>query len=640
MKKFSSYIIFLTLLTLPFTGVGQDRTLPEYLKAEYLWPTDASRYLSSTFGETRSRHFHSALDIKTWGRKGYRVMATRDGVVYRLAVGPKGYGKVVYLKHDDGSFSVYAHLLAFNDRLQQLVDSIRFRDYSFELDQVVESKNLQVQKGQTIGLSGASGVGPPHLHFELRTPTGSPFNPLLTNLSVSDHIAPQFSGIAVEPLGPETVIEGKNRIYEQHAVRRDGSFDFGTINVKGPVGLSVDVFDQADRVSNAYAVYELKLLQGDQLLFHAKADSFSYSETDQMFLDRVYPLLRKNGDGYQRLYLADGNTLPFYAHNPGGGRLNLPPGSHTLSIIATDFYGNSSRATLTIAVPETESETITSSNGSNDRFSTMEEWDWHPDWINFNSGASHQFVFYPLENGLYPPGPIRISGRSYLPLKEHSLSLLLDPSGTGHRLYRIYPSDERKIISTDGRAYAHFERGTVYDTLSLAISRRVAKPDSVIVEIRPQNQPLRKSFELTCHLEGETADIRKMGFYLYNKKRDSFDYLETRHGGNVLKSDPESLGTYVVMSDTTAPELYRPRLQQREDGHWIVTVPAYDDRSGIDYTSAVLSVDGVRGIAEFEPENNQLIYYHPQFKPKDSMRVAVSVADRTGNRTEKSYLLN
>src|SRR6056297_2382524 len=83
-------------------------------QAQYSWPTEASRYLSSTFGETRAAHFHAALDIKTWGRKGYEVYATRDGVVDRIAIGPRGYGKVIYLKHDDGSYSVYAHLLSFN----------------------------------------------------------------------------------------------------------------------------------------------------------------------------------------------------------------------------------------------------------------------------------------------------------------------------------------------------------------------------------------------------------------------------------------------------------------------------------------------------------------------------------------------
>ncbi len=90
---------------------GQQEFDPQ--KAHYLWPTEASPYLTSTFAETRSAHFHAALDIKTWGQRGYEVYATRDGVVDRIAIGPRGYGKVVYLKHNDGSYSVYAHLLSF-----------------------------------------------------------------------------------------------------------------------------------------------------------------------------------------------------------------------------------------------------------------------------------------------------------------------------------------------------------------------------------------------------------------------------------------------------------------------------------------------------------------------------------------------
>ena len=48
---------------------------------DYRWPIDISRHLSGTFGETRSAHFHSGLDIKTWGREGYPVFASERGYI-------------------------------------------------------------------------------------------------------------------------------------------------------------------------------------------------------------------------------------------------------------------------------------------------------------------------------------------------------------------------------------------------------------------------------------------------------------------------------------------------------------------------------------------------------------------------------
>ena len=171
--------------------------------AHYLWPTNASHHLTSTFAETRTGHFHAALDIKTWGQRGYEIYATRDAVLYRMAIKATGYGKVLYLKHEDGSFSVYAHLMRFNDSLQQFADSIRFaEDHRPYFDRVVEDQQIQIEQGDVIAYSGASGIGPPHLHFELRTPEQHPFNPLLTNLTVEDNISPTIAGLSVEPLAP------------------------------------------------------------------------------------------------------------------------------------------------------------------------------------------------------------------------------------------------------------------------------------------------------------------------------------------------------------------------------------------------------------------------------------------------------
>jgi hypothetical protein len=52
------------------------------------------------------------------------------------------------LQHDDGSFSVYAHLLRFNDELQQLADSIRFKDYSSSFDMQLDTMNIEIEQGE------------------------------------------------------------------------------------------------------------------------------------------------------------------------------------------------------------------------------------------------------------------------------------------------------------------------------------------------------------------------------------------------------------------------------------------------------------------------------------------------------------
>ena len=42
-------------------------------------PVDFDVFLSGTFGELRSNHFHSGIDIRTGGVEGKHILATADG---------------------------------------------------------------------------------------------------------------------------------------------------------------------------------------------------------------------------------------------------------------------------------------------------------------------------------------------------------------------------------------------------------------------------------------------------------------------------------------------------------------------------------------------------------------------------------
>jgi murein DD-endopeptidase MepM/ murein hydrolase activator NlpD len=98
----------LPALTVPETSVV-NKIYEKFEKLEtdlkdYIWPTDASTRITSTFAEYRSTHFHGGIDISTNKKNGYRVFAVRDG-----------YGKMLYVKHKDGFFTIYAHLQTFNE---------------------------------------------------------------------------------------------------------------------------------------------------------------------------------------------------------------------------------------------------------------------------------------------------------------------------------------------------------------------------------------------------------------------------------------------------------------------------------------------------------------------------------------------
>lgn len=633
------YHFVIILLLFPQLLAAQDDTSFKPSQPAYLWPTNASHHLTSTFAETRTGHFHAALDLKTWGRRNYEVYATRSGIVYRMAVGPTGYGKVLYLKHKDGSISLYAHLMRFNKKLQAFADSLRFaEDHRPSFDRVIADQKIRIARGEIIGYSGASGIGPPHLHFELRTPSGRPFNPLLTNMTVRDHIAPDISGLSVEPLGPHSIIEGEKQIYTRTPNYSDGTYRFGTIEVAGPVGLGIDAFDQSNGVSNVYAVYELSMSVDGRQRFYSRVDSFAYRKTNQIFIDRAYPLLRKYGQGYQRLFVADGNTLSFYAPNTDG-KLQLSPGRHTVTITATDFFGNSTRATATLLVKNytprriTASPTVLSPNKLPDI--DIDRWHWFHNWVDIPKEDYRALTVAIPDPWLLTSYNNNVT----LDLRVRD-NLFMNIPGKGPTIFhRMIPAQKGFITSIDRRAMASFPKHTFYDTVSVALSSTQYKPDSVKVTVGPEAYPLDKNYRFYVKRDSTLKDTSNLSFYKYNKQYDNWYLTDTRFTDQYIIGSSISLGTFITRRDSIPPELEQPELSRRPDGQWLIFVGIDDDLSGIASKRTKMWVNGRQGLAEYEPEDDRLVYYHPGFLPTSTMNVRVVAYDRMGNRIERQFRL-
>ena len=162
MKKISiKYLLF-------FSAIGF-----QLFSQYYLWPTNASNYLTSSFCEYRPGHYHSAIDIKTWNKEGYPIYAVEDGMIYRILVSPYGYGKGIYLKLKDGNFAVYGHLQKFTRTLDKQIREKQLANQKYRLNWY--PKNMLIKKGEIIGYTGSTGIGTPHLHFEIRPAARSAF---------------------------------------------------------------------------------------------------------------------------------------------------------------------------------------------------------------------------------------------------------------------------------------------------------------------------------------------------------------------------------------------------------------------------------------------------------------------------------
>lgn len=590
------------------------------LKAQiegYLWPTDASRALSSTFGETRSAHFHAGLDIKTWGREGYKVFASKDGIVSRLAITASGYGNAIYLKHADGNYTVYAHLQRYNNQLQALMDSVRLLDYSFEKDLFLEDQQISVKKGEIIGFTGSTGVGPPHLHFEIRDSLNQPLNPLRSNLSIRDNIPPIFSSILVEPQKMGTLINGKAEPVEiRHPNSIDGYYDFGSFSFHGEIGLSVNVFDKADNVTNAYAVYELKLVQDGDTLFYQRKDDLNFDLSEVMFEDRVSGPTT-NRRSFQRLFTKPNLTHPFLLKNNYPTFKSSEFDSTEVFIHALDYFRNTSVAR--IVLKSTKSQPLEMGSLRNHKSLY-----WHEDWISLEDN-----LFMDLEN--FDEGIL---------WDENTNQRLLDyPSKPSSTISRIKADQVYSIYSPDYRLKTIIPDNSFFNEISFLQSYNI-RNDSISVKLESSNPRSRKEVNFQFYL-GEDFKGNKPNFYTFDRNKNKFSYVSSTFKGNTLHGFTKSFSTFYVLNDEEAPKASNIKIKKNNWGMWVVVATISDNLSGFDYQNAVFKVNGKQGIAVFDNEADSLTYYLPNFIPKSENEIEIEIRDKAGNlRVVKSLLKN
>ncbi|RMI03430.1 MAG: M23 family metallopeptidase, partial [Calditrichaeota bacterium] len=319
----------------------------------YLWPTEASKLITSSFCEFRPRHFHAAIDIKTWNRTGYKVFAIDDGYVYRLRVAATGYGKAIYLKLKDGNFVVYGHLSGFIPELQAYADSVRLATRNNVLDVYPDPEQFPVKRGQVLGYTGETGIGMPHLHFEIRDPYHRPVNPLqFYREVVNDEIPPTPRFLAVIPVGALSLVNFSpdTLILPLPATPRVRLTT--PVYLTGKAYLAVRAFDMADGATNHFDFYRAELFINDSLVYFCQYDRFSYAETHLIEIDKNFSLWRKRRGIYHNLYRHPANSLPFYDDLPRGAGLlsgaSLQEGENRIRIRVLDFAGNSCQIELPV----------------------------------------------------------------------------------------------------------------------------------------------------------------------------------------------------------------------------------------------------------------------------------------------------
>ncbi|HUV37576.1 MAG TPA: M23 family metallopeptidase [Patescibacteria group bacterium] len=321
----------------------------------YLWPLHGERLLSSSFSEYRDGHYHAGIDLRTSGRIGLPCLAVGDGAVYRLKVAPGGYGKALYLKLDDGRVAVYAHLHAFEYRLDSLVYYHRLERKASWCDLSLPDERFRFSVGDTICFTGTTGTTAPHLHFEMRDGEGRPFNPIMELYSVPDDRPPIISGLEVIPLSPGSVVNGSPYAerFLLRASRGNAYVLDDTLQLDGRFAFGLSVWDEQGFGRYALAPLSVEFFVDADTLYSLRNTLFSYTQTDEIILE--YDLHGEGAAGrYLLLYRRPGTSRsdrsgPGVIHSEKGGTAGryLEKGMHEARITVRDAAGNAAQAHFT-----------------------------------------------------------------------------------------------------------------------------------------------------------------------------------------------------------------------------------------------------------------------------------------------------
>ncbi len=339
--------------------------------ADYIWPTDAGRVVSSVFAEYRTSHFHGGIDISTGDNTGFKVFASRGGYVARIVVGPSGYGKMLWLRHADGYYTTYAHLRNFNDAIDAFVkkEQLRLERYPVTID--CAPSDFPVQKGDAIAFTGETGTGSPHLHFEIRDENKDFINPLLCKqFTFPDDSIPRIRRIALTPLGENSVIQGSFASYTlnvKNPIRRTIVLP-ETLHAFGTFGFSVDARDRINFSRFHNGVYGHKLFLDDSLLYMIRLDRAPSTDDYQIGLYYDYNLMSEEEGRYEKLYMESPNRLPFYQpRQVGSGIINTEKfrqGTHRFKIVTSDFAKNTTEVSGVVVFSRPSDFSIAASDGS------------------------------------------------------------------------------------------------------------------------------------------------------------------------------------------------------------------------------------------------------------------------------------
>ncbi|OBX21099.1 MULTISPECIES: M23 family metallopeptidase [Bizionia] len=342
MQKFLTFFLLLAFISHAQTPYPTDY---------FMHPLDVTIIPSGTFGELRSNHFHSGMDIKTQQREGLKVFATADGYVSRIKIAHFGYGKALYITHPNGYTTVYAHLQQLSPTLEAYIKKLQYEQESFEIEIFPKVDELPVLKGDLIAFSGNTGSsGGPHLHYEIRDNAERPINPLLFGVDITDTTKPIITEVYAYPISEDSHINATKERQKLRLINTpNGDYTVENIQAFGKIGFAIEANDRQDLASNKNGVENIQAFYNGNQKFEMDFKRFTFDESRLLNRYIDYGHYSDKKEKLQKLFVESGNNLSMLKNIDDDGYIHVEDSTSSVyKVRVKDFHNNDVWLTINI----------------------------------------------------------------------------------------------------------------------------------------------------------------------------------------------------------------------------------------------------------------------------------------------------
>lgn len=313
----------------------------------YAKPHDLPISLSGNYGELRATHFHAGLDFRVGGVSGEPVKAAKDGYISRISVSPTGYGNGIYITHNDGTMTVYGHLLSFSSKVQEWVRNMQYEAESFAVNLNPDPSLFPVKRGEQIGKAGNTGSsGGPHIHFEIRdTKSEVPLNPqIVAGYNIHDNITPtiervSFYGISGAESLPVTSFVKSFLPTEKIDV----------ISVPDTFYIAVAGVDRMNGTGARLAIAKYAYYLDKEPLFTFNVDKIPFDKGRYVNSIVEYPQKVNFKRNMVKSWVEPGSALTTHIESRNNGLFVLSDDAlHTVTVELSDYAGNISKRSFSV----------------------------------------------------------------------------------------------------------------------------------------------------------------------------------------------------------------------------------------------------------------------------------------------------